>query len=333
MYFGGIEWARTQFEEWTRAGSSRKSDSQAVAGFETPVFESPSPIVDRRTEGSVSSQETQIPPVDPDRSAQPPSQNDETAAPSQNDETAGTVESSDSEEPVANESARVTLDLPSTDPPVLMPAPLATFPWEREAAEDRKVRVRVGEEEFILEPGEIAIELLNGHFFKGRIRKIDDTSITLYYDRGEMTFDFEELKGFTPNDAPEVQPLESLPIADVYLQNGSRFTGRVVVQTLERVVVKSSAGRLTFRASDVEDIQWHKRPSAGRAIPQIKSTGVWGESESPTSEPPVPLHRRVSVKEIGEAPPAKDETVDTPPQPKKKRTVRVVGKPWESKEN
>lgn len=131
----------------------------------------------------------------------------------------------------------------------------AEEPGEGETAADQPVEVTLpGGVSVLLYRDETIVELKNGHYFKGKIKNLDEHAITLFYDRGEYTFGMDELEQIVPPGSPEYLPLRHFPDAWVVLANGSRFRGRLIKDDTERIVVGYPSGRLTFRRADVAEV-------------------------------------------------------------------------------
>ncbi|MEW6742599.1 MAG: hypothetical protein AB1486_07555 [Planctomycetota bacterium] len=176
-------------------------------------------------------------------------------------------EEAESTPPVASEAAEVSSAVSPTTG--VAAGPMDTEAENSEPVDSAPVEVIVaGDNKILLYKDETIVELKNGNYFKGKIKKLSDDAITLYYDKGEYTFSMLELKQIVPPGSREYLPLDRFPEASVCLANGSRFRGRVIKDDEEKIVVGYPAGRLTFRRADVREIDYLSEPSA-RVLPVL----------------------------------------------------------------
>lgn len=109
---------------------------------------------------------------------------------------------------------------------------------------------------------ETIIELKNGSHFRGMVKKMTDDQVILSYAHGTYTFARADLSRIIPPGSREYLPLDTFPEALVKLKAGGRFKAHVLKDSDDRIVLGFDAGKLTFKKSDVESIEYERPDDA-----------------------------------------------------------------------
>jgi hypothetical protein len=99
----------------------------------------------------------------------------------------------------------------------------------------------------------MVLQLANGHFFEGQIKRVRNDKITLGDRHSEFTFALDDVTLAEP-DSPALRTFSQLPEASLTLKNGQRIRGRLVMETPKHVVLAYPAGRLMVPRENVRQV-------------------------------------------------------------------------------
>ena len=107
---------------------------------------------------------------------------------------------------------------------------------------------------FVLQPGEVLIELKNGNFLQGRLLKVTDRILRLILEGGHVDIALERLKR-DDDELERFRTLRHLPVRTILLRSGERVQGRILEVTETHVDMLFPTARVVFQRGEVEKIE------------------------------------------------------------------------------
>lgn len=134
----------------------------------------------------------------------------------------------------------------------------------------------------ILRGAQAFAQLENGHFFVGRVQKVDESSLLLTWGKAEITFLPGELQKLLPVASKELEMLRGGPQGFVKLKNQNKIWGQILEDLPDVVTIQKGEHRITIPKVAVAQVSKQERATVRLG----RNDEDWSEESIPQVEAP-----------------------------------------------
>ncbi len=109
--------------------------------------------------------------------------------------------------------------------------------------------------EGVVAGGKAVAQLQNGNYFIGTVKSLDDATVTLKLEKGEITFGYAELTTLSALGSVEFEELQRADRGFVRLSNRNRLVGTIVRRASgDQIVLETQSSRVVIPRATIEEI-------------------------------------------------------------------------------